>query len=319
MCLDLFPILVLEQIQTVVEDPVSYPWPPSVAHGLSPPSVAGGVACQPAPKGAVGRRLPASIRGRRRSSEHPDVDGRPDGLWGRGSGGAPRRRESRSWSLAAFWAVHVLPSRSGGGHPFGWAVTLLVLQGPRKRSIRATLDGSYLAASSGCRQATWAKRSSTASENRGHASRAHGPNSRSVRTTAASSGSGSTHRKLPEPPKCPKVAGELRSPVQWGRLSSRISKVSPQGLGSNLPTSGRTPPRSGKLGRVASARVAVDTSVGRSSSRENATMSETVLHIPPAGEPRSSVWPMPSGSSTPSRRYSSNGIPARAARWSANR
>src|SRR5262249_34126874 len=56
----------------------------------------------------------------------------------------------------------------------------------------------------------------TESDRRGHASSAQSPNSRSVKQAQASAASGSTQRKVPEPPKCPKVRGELRAPVQCG-------------------------------------------------------------------------------------------------------
>ena len=72
---------------------------------------------------------------------------------------------------------------------------------------------------------------STRSVNGGHASTAHGPKSRSVSTTHAAPASGSTHRNVPDWPKCPNVRGELCAPVQCGDLPSRISKPSPQSFG----------------------------------------------------------------------------------------
>ena len=67
--------------------------------------------------------------------------------------------------------------------------------------------------------------------NGGHASTAQGPKSRSVSTTHAAPASGSTHRNVPDWPKCPKVFGELFAPVQCGDFPSRISKPSPQSFG----------------------------------------------------------------------------------------
>ena len=75
-------------------------------------------------------------------------------------------------------------------------------------------------------------RRSTASENGGHASSAHGPNSRSVSTTRARSTTGSTQTNVPEPPKWPNVAGLFASPIQWGRLPSCSSGPRPQSHGS---------------------------------------------------------------------------------------
>src|ERR671918_1078270 len=163
-----------------------------------------------------------------------------------------------------------------------------------------------------------ADRSSTASEKGGHASSAQGPNSRSAIAAAPIPATGSTHRNAPDPPKCPNVSGEFLAPVQCGRLSSRISKVSPHGFGSNRPTSGRTPASFANCGRVASPSVFCATSVGERSSRPKDIRSPTLLQTSCAGEPRSSVCCIASGWSTPARRYSPNDIPVRVARYSAN-
>src|SRR6516225_6226842 len=60
----------------------------------------------------------------------------------------------------------------------------------------------------------------TASEIEGHGSMAHCPKSRSVRTTSASSTSGSAQMKPPAWPKWPYVRAELRAPVQCGDFAS---------------------------------------------------------------------------------------------------
>src|SRR5699024_9073338 len=68
---------------------------------------------------------------------------------------------------------------------------------------------------------------------------------RSPRNAAVSRASGSTHRKLPDWPKCPKVAGLASGAVQCGDLSLRISYPSPQSLWVCLPNPGSTPGRPG--------------------------------------------------------------------------
>ena len=59
---------------------------------------------------------------------------------------------------------------------------------------------------------------STWSEKGGQTARAQRPKSRSVSATQAAPATGSTHRKVPDCPKCPKVAGALWLPVQCGLL-----------------------------------------------------------------------------------------------------
>jgi hypoxanthine-DNA glycosylase len=54
----------------------------------------------------------------------------------------------------------------------------------------------------------------TSAPNAGHASRAHGPNSRSVSARQATLATGSTQRNVPVPPKCPKVDRLARSGIQ---------------------------------------------------------------------------------------------------------
>ena len=66
---------------------------------------------------------------------------------------------------------------------------------------------------------TPADSASTASASRGHASFAQSPKSRSVRHASAIPTSGSTQRNVPLRPKWPNVRGELRAPVQCGRLA----------------------------------------------------------------------------------------------------
>src|ERR1700676_3097051 len=106
----------------------------------------------------------------------------------------------------------------------------------------------------------------TASERAGHRGNAHSPNSRSVSTTSARSKSGSTHRNVPDWPKCPYVRAELADPVQCGDLASLISKPSPQSLGRWTPNPGRTPGRPGNCTVVASPCIRCDTVDGRSRS-----------------------------------------------------
>src|SRR4029079_6661243 len=75
---------------------------------------------------------------------------------------------------------------------------------------------------------------STASLNAGHSARAASAQSskgRSVRARLATPTAGSTHAKVPAPPKCPNVDGEFVVPVQCGFLSPRISNPSPHGQG----------------------------------------------------------------------------------------
>src|SRR5699024_667788 len=64
----------------------------------------------------------------------------------------------------------------------------------------------------------------------GQASSAQSAKLRSLRNTSDLFAMGSTHRKLPDWPKCPKVSGEFKEPVQCGVLSAFISKPSPQAL-----------------------------------------------------------------------------------------
>ncbi len=73
---------------------------------------------------------------------------------------------------------------------------------------RARVDGP------GCLEGggRWRPAVSTASARAGHAVSAHGPKSRSASDAQASWASGSTHTKLPDCPKWPKVPGELRRP-----------------------------------------------------------------------------------------------------------
>src|SRR3954454_22253028 len=113
----------------------------------------------------------------------------------------------------------------------------------------------------------------TASLETGHASFAQSPNGRSVSTPHATPASGSTQRKVPLAPKCPKVRSELREPVQWGDFASRSSKVSPQSFGSIRPRPGSTPTSPGNWTAVASASVSCATRVGRRSSRPSARRS----------------------------------------------
>ncbi len=65
-----------------------------------------------------------------------------------------------------------------------------------------------------CAQRDAESSASTASVNGVQASAAHGPNARSVRATQAAPATGSIHRKVPDWPKWPKVAGDDESPVQ---------------------------------------------------------------------------------------------------------
>ena len=58
-----------------------------------------------------------------------------------------------------------------------------------------------------------------------------GPKGCSPRKAAVRPAAGSTQRKEPDWPKCPKVCGEEFAPVQWGSFCPRISNPSPQSLG----------------------------------------------------------------------------------------
>src|SRR5690606_26386793 len=71
---------------------------------------------------------------------------------------------------------------------------------------------------------------STAADRADHSGGAQSPNSRSVSTAHATPASGSTHRNVPDPPKCPKVRGEPSGAVQWGAFVPLSSKPSPHGL-----------------------------------------------------------------------------------------
>src|SRR5690606_9805839 len=68
-----------------------------------------------------------------------------------------------------------------------------------------------------------AKRARTSSVIPGQVLTWAGPKRSSPRKAQASCDSGSTQRKEPEWPKCPKVRGEECAPVQCGSLSPRIS------------------------------------------------------------------------------------------------
>ena len=113
------------------------------------------------------------------------------------------------------------------------------------------------------------------------------------------------------------VCGELRAPVQCGTLSPLISNPRPQEQRSYLPIPGTMPRRSGNAGRTAASAISLPIRVGRIVSIVNRAKSWHELHMACAGEPRSSVAAMPSGSSTASLRYWPNGIAAASATASA--
>ena len=123
-------------------------------------------------------------------------------------------------------------------------------------------------------------------------------------TTQPTPATGSTQQKVPARPKWPNVLAEPAGAVQCGALLPRISKPRPQGLGSWGPKPGSTPARSGNAGLVASANVAVSTSVGSSSSPTTRARSAALAWAPWAGEAPtgSAVAPSPRGSTTASCR-----------------
>src|SRR5690606_5329989 len=146
----------------------------------------------------------------------------------------------------------------------------------------------------------------------GHRSYAQLPKLRSVSTTSARATAGSTHKNVPDWPKCPNVRGELADPVQCGDLVPRISKPSPQSLGRCTPKPGSTPSSPGNCTDVASSCICCDTSRGRSRSTANSARSATVDPAPnpaAAAPPGNAVSDMPSGSHTASWKYSANPMP----------
>src|SRR5690625_3191823 len=117
------------------------------------------------------------------------------GAVGRNPGGAVRRSWSQPWRRRASVSAR---DAGGGARP-------------------------------GAPQPAWALRISVLS--RGHSGTwIFWLNERSPRNTAVRSASGSTHTKLPDWPKWPKVPGEACSDVQCGDLSLRISSPRPQSL-----------------------------------------------------------------------------------------
>ena len=167
--------------------------------------------------------------------------------------------------------------------------------------------GSFPAWRSGCSRRAHSA-ASTPSVQSGQASIAQGPKSRSVSTTAAAPASGSTHRNVPDCPKCPNVARASCARPSSAGTCRRGSRSRAPSRWASAAEAGQDAVQAGEgdAGGVVEGGGQARAPAAR---RRSARGRRRWTRLPPRAS-REPVAVMPSGTQTASCRYSANGMPA---------